>query len=163
MALVSLLTVDDGLPRDVQTKRRTPETDGFRGLSCEEEDSNLHGSYPASTSSGFSAAPECDFGTLGSVPKPTGASESSLIGRASQLAAEAASLLQAAALQEPVSRERAAHFARAALSADEIGRAALAVLDGGPHSARALVRLAALVGRAHAVEKPTHKKGTTGD
>lgn len=59
-----------------------------------------------------------------------------------ELRAEALDLLTLAALREPIERERAVRFARAALEVSEVGQLAVAVLDGGNGGTRALVGLA---------------------
>ncbi len=61
---------------------------------------------------------------------------------AKSVAAEAATILQAARDGQAVSGERARAFARACIEADEIGRSALGVLDGGPFAGTRLVESA---------------------
>ena len=55
---------------------------------------------------------------------------------------EAVALLEAAAAGDKISAERAREFARAVLELDELGRAALAVLDGGLFVGTRVVELA---------------------
>lgn len=59
------------------------------------------------------------------------------------LRAEARALLEAAEARRPVEVERLRAFARAFLEADELGRLALAVLDGGLFAGRRALELAA--------------------
>jgi hypothetical protein len=61
------------------------------------------------------------------------------------LAAEARSLLMAAASGIPVEPERMQAFARACLEVSEVGRLALAVLDGGVFAPRRALELAVVV------------------
>lgn len=96
---------------------------GIRQL-CEGEDSNLHGSYPASTSN-----------------HPEGA----LQGDINSLQHEAVALLGAARGREDVPGWRMRRFARAALELSVVGRLALEILDGSPFTDRRAVELATLI------------------
>jgi integrase len=93
-------------------------------LLCEGEDSNLHGSYPASTSS-----------------HP----DSALSVHVNDLPAEAVALLGVAAGGAPVPEERIRAFARAVIELTPVTRMALAVLDGGPYAPRRAIELAQAV------------------
>lgn len=64
------------------------------------------------------------------------------------LAAEARTLLLAAANGMPVEQERIRAFARACLELSEVGRLALAVLDGGVFAPRRALELAKTVADA---------------
>jgi hypothetical protein len=64
---------------------------------------------------------------------------------ATLLVAEARALLGAAERREAVSVERARAFARACLEMTELGRAAMAVLDGGVFAGARVVELAGRV------------------
>jgi hypothetical protein len=63
------------------------------------------------------------------------------------LIAEARALLEAAERREPVAMARARAFARASVEMTEIGRAAMAVMDGGVFAGARLVELAERVVR----------------
>jgi hypothetical protein len=98
---------------------------------------NPHGSNPASTSTqGDGRAAllrvETSAAPLGSDP-------------AELLATEARELLDSAQRREPVERARVLAFARACLELTEVGRLALAVLDGGVFAPRRALELAAIV------------------
>ena len=84
---------------------------------------NLHGSYPTSTSRALGSGGELE----------------------ALLAAEARTLLMAAASGIPVESERMRAFARACLELTEVGRLALAVLDGGVFAPRRALELAKTV------------------
>ena len=84
---------------------------------------NLHGSYPTSTSRALGSGTELE----------------------DLLAAEARILLLAAASGIPVEPERMRAFARACLELTEVGRLALAVLDGGVFAPRRALELAKTV------------------
>ena len=92
-------------------------------LQCEGEDLNLHGSYPTSTSRAVGSGAELE----------------------ALLGTEARSLLLAAASGIPVESERMRAFARACLDLTEVGRLALAVLDGGVFAPRRALELAKTV------------------
>lgn len=96
----------------------------LRNRECEGEDSNLHGSYPASTSivGGDHKAGDGPF-----------------------LTAAAESLLIAAAGDHAVEPELLESFALQALESTEIGRLALGVIDGGVHAPRRALELAQLI------------------
>jgi hypothetical protein len=101
-------------------------------VSCEGEDSNLHGSYPASTS------------RQDQIPEPRAV----VVGLGVDLAlvevlrSEAQSLLGSAAEREPADLARLQGFARACLEMTDVGRLALAVLDGGLFAPRRALELA---------------------
>ncbi len=71
------------------------------------------------------------------------------------LAGEAAAILRAARDGQAVSGERARAFARACIEADEIGRVALAVIDGGVFAGTRLVALTERVLREQLVQRDT--------
>ena len=73
---------------------------------------------------------------------------------ATVLVAEARALLAAAERREPVSMGRARAFARACVEMTEMGRAAMAVMDGGVFAGARLVELAERVVREGNVEVP---------
>jgi hypothetical protein len=99
---------------------------------CEGEDSNLHGSYPASTSRDrLGSAPEAAFATTPLDLSPL-----------EMLRGEAESLLACAAERSPAELARLQSFARACLELTEAGRLALAVLDGGLFAPRRALELA---------------------
>jgi hypothetical protein len=121
--------------------------------SCEGEDLNLHGSYPTSTSRNPDG-PETPRKTAGGpaergTREETGGSEWTLPGTGlvvdRELQAEASELLELAARQVPISRERAERFVRDLLMAWPMGAAALAVLDGDRFAGARLVDLAVQV------------------
>src|SRR5690606_21103140 len=91
------------------------------GRLCEGEDSNLHGSYPASTS-----IHRGNTHQLG----------------AHATRAEAVAVLAAAATGEPVDEARVRALALAAIALTPLGRLALAVLEGGEFAPRRTVELA---------------------
>jgi hypothetical protein len=74
---------------------------------------------------------------------------------AKSLADEAAAILQEARDGRSVSGEQARAFARACIEADEIGRVALAVIDGGVFAGTRLVALAERVLREQLVQRDT--------
>ena len=84
---------------------------------------NLHGSYPTSTSRALGSGTALE----------------------DLLAAEARTLLMAAASGIPVESERMRAFARACLELTEVGRLALAVLDGGVFAPRRALELANII------------------
>ena len=65
-----------------------------------------------------------------------------LVDAEAAIRAEALALLEAASGQRAVSAARARAFARACIERDALGRAALAVLDGGAFAGTRLVELA---------------------
>ena len=95
-------------------------------LQCEGEDLNLHGRYPTSTSRALGAGTELE----------------------ALLATDARTLLMAAASGIPTEPERMRAFARACLEVNEMGRLALAVLDGGVFAPRRALELAKTVADA---------------
>jgi integrase len=98
---------------------------------CEGEDSNLHGSYPASTSShpdsGMTLTLSCKHTHI------------------NDLRSEAVALLGVAADGTPVPEERIRSFARAVIELTPVTRLALSVLDGGPYAPRRALELAQTV------------------
>jgi len=78
---------------------------------------------------------------------------------ATALVAEAWALLAAAERREPVSVARARAFARACVEMTEIGRAAMAVMDGGVFAGTRLVELAEKTVRGET--EVTRAAGTT--
>jgi hypothetical protein len=104
-------------------------------VSCEGEDSNLHGSYPASTSrQDRIAEPRAAVSAT-----PVAAPDHGLI---DLLRSEAQALLASAAQREPAEVVRMQGFARACLEMTDVGRLALAVLDGGLFAPRRALELA---------------------
>ena len=99
---------------------------------CEGEDSNLHGSYPASTSR---HARHSD-------PRAAFAASSPDLALLELLRGEAESLLACAAERRPAELSRLPGFARACLELTEAGRLALAVIDGGVFAPRRALELA---------------------
>jgi hypothetical protein len=111
---------------------------------------NLHGSYPASTSS----YGDCQNLTeLLEEKLPLGAEPHEL------LAAETRALLDAARDRVPVDGKRLVAFARACVELTPAGRLALAVVDGGPFAPRRALELAALVS---SISKEAADHGRTG-
>jgi hypothetical protein len=104
---------------------------------CEGEDLNLHGSNPASTST--QSEPKTAVVTVETAMNSLWETTTELLG------AEARAVLQAAQRREPVERARVVAFARACLELTEMGRLALAVLDGGVFAPRRALELAAMV------------------
>jgi len=140
---------------------------------CEEEDSSLHENYPTSTSKNHTDTGSNDYRDLrgteryqkgpegvetGEVPQAVPISSPASPGP-EDLAEEALELLRSAALREPIDGLRAAQFAKTLLAESEIGRLAIQVLEGGPHAARALVELAAMVSRRQAKDKSGSGQG----
>ena len=120
---------------------------------CEEEDSNLHGNYPTSTSTGSKTLQDNAFNELESTGVPQEALRSTEIGVLPQadhgapvsdeeMREEALELLRLVAAGEVIERERAVEFARAMLTLSEIGKLALEVMGGGVATGRALTELA---------------------
>ena len=99
---------------------------------CEGEDSNLHGSYPVSTSRQDRIAE----------PRAAGAVVGVDLALVEVLRSEAQSLLASAAGREPAELKRLQGFARACLEMTDVGRLALAVLDGGLFAPRRALELA---------------------
>jgi hypothetical protein len=127
---------------------------------CEGEDLNLHGSYPASTSTQLKA-PEggSDAAKSAIVRRSEGslahwsAGERTQFGELPQSQAanaklirlEAIAILQAATRGEAVELERAIDFATSVIGSTVSGSLALEVLKGGPFTSSRLVALAAAI------------------
>jgi hypothetical protein len=118
---------------------------------CEGRDSNPHRSYPTSTSTQEPRPETRDFARLEGTETHRDAPKYPESGEHPQLrfedpvtalVAEARALLDAAGRREPVAMARARAFARACVEMMEVGRSAMAVMDGGVFAATRLVELA---------------------
>ena len=141
---------------------------------CEEEDS-LHGSYPTSTSTEITGSRSNDSRDLEGTQKHQNAPVSTQTGEfprqvqnsspaspSLDLQGEALELLHLAALRKSIDGERATTFVRSVLGESDVGRYALQVLEGGPHAARALVELAAIVSRRRSEQGSGSSEGGAG-
>ena len=127
---------------------------------------HLHGSYPTATSTGDSCPNPQELSGLGGTKEYQRVPKSAVSGSVTQadpatLGAPARAMLEAARDGLPVSREDARRFARTCIERDEMGRAALAVLDDGAFAGSRLVELAQrILAKATDVADSSHDTGT---
>jgi hypothetical protein len=130
---------------------------------CEGEDSNLHGSYPTATSRGGSSPNPQGISSLGGTQEYQGVPKDTVSGSVTQADLEtldgpASAMLEAARDGLPVSTDDARRMARACIERDDMGRTALAVLDGGAFAGSRLVELAQRI-----LAKATDVSDSSGD